>query len=103
MRIELLQTFLKVVETGSFLATACVSGLTQSAISRQIQALEEEVGTLLLHRKCPWSQCARPPCSRDAKARGRAHPCEENCKAVRSRERTHQRDSSRTQCRPCAL
>lgn len=53
MRIELLQTFLKVVETGSFLATARVSGLTQSAISRQIQALEEEVGTLLLHRKSP--------------------------------------------------
>lgn len=53
MRIELLQAFLKVVETGSFLATARLSGLTQSAISRQIQALEEEMGTPLLHRKSP--------------------------------------------------
>jgi DNA-binding transcriptional LysR family regulator len=53
VRIELLQAFLKVVETGSFLAAARLSGLTQSAISRQIQALEEEMGTPLLHRKSP--------------------------------------------------
>jgi DNA-binding transcriptional LysR family regulator len=40
VRLELLQAFLNVVETGSFLAAARLSGLTQSAISRQIQALE---------------------------------------------------------------
>ncbi|MFS8830470.1 LysR family transcriptional regulator [Synechococcus sp. R8-2] len=53
MRLELLQAFLNVVETGSFLAAARLSGLTQSAISRQIQALEEAVGAPLLHRKSP--------------------------------------------------
>ncbi len=53
MRLELLQAFLNVVESGSFLAAARCSGLTQSAISRRIQALEEEVGAPLLHRKSP--------------------------------------------------
>ncbi len=53
VRIELLQTFLQVVETGSFQATARTTKLTQSAISRQIQALEADVGTLLLHRTTP--------------------------------------------------
>ena len=53
MRLELLQAFLNVVESGSFLAAARLSGLPQSAISRQIQALEKEVGAPLLHRKSP--------------------------------------------------
>jgi DNA-binding transcriptional LysR family regulator len=53
VRLELLQAFLNVVESGSFLAAARRSGLSQSTISRQIQALEEEVGAPLLHRKSP--------------------------------------------------
>lgn len=50
MRLEQLQAFLAVVETGSFQKAAQQCGVTQSAISRQIQALEADLGTSLLHR-----------------------------------------------------
>lgn len=50
MRLEQLQAFLAVVETGSFQKAAQHCGVTQSAISRQVQALESELGTSLLHR-----------------------------------------------------
>jgi DNA-binding transcriptional LysR family regulator len=50
MRVEQLQAFLSVAETGSFQAAARRCGFTQSTISRQIQALEAEVGLPLFHR-----------------------------------------------------
>jgi len=50
MRLEQLKAFLAVVETGSFQKAAQKCGVTQSAISRQIQALEADLGTSLLHR-----------------------------------------------------
>jgi len=50
MRLEQLQAFLAVVETGSFQKAAQKCGLTQSTISRQIQGLEAEVGLPLVHR-----------------------------------------------------
>lgn len=50
MRLEQLQSFLSVAETGSFQQAARKSGLTQSTISRQIQGLEEELGLPLFHR-----------------------------------------------------
>jgi DNA-binding transcriptional LysR family regulator len=50
MRLEQLQAFLAVAETGSFQKAARQCNVTQSTISRQIQGLEEEVGTPLLHR-----------------------------------------------------
>jgi len=50
MRLEQLQAFLAVVETGSFQQAAHRQGVTQSAISRQIQALEADLGVPLLHR-----------------------------------------------------
>ncbi len=50
MRIEQLQAFLSVAETGSFQQAARSCGFTQSTISRQIQALEAEVGLPLFHR-----------------------------------------------------
>ncbi len=50
MRVEQLQTFLAVVETGSFLQAARQCGITQSAASRQIQALEADLQTSLFHR-----------------------------------------------------
>jgi DNA-binding transcriptional LysR family regulator len=50
MRLEQLQAFLAVVETGSFQKAAQKCGVTQSAISRQVQALESELGASLLHR-----------------------------------------------------
>lgn len=45
------RTFLAVCRTGSLSAAAGELGYTQSAVSRQVAALEREVGVELLHRK----------------------------------------------------
>ncbi len=50
MRLEQLQAFLAIADTGSFQQAAQRSGVTQSAISRQIQALETELGLPVFHR-----------------------------------------------------
>ncbi|MFE4106596.1 LysR family transcriptional regulator [Almyronema epifaneia] len=50
MRLEQLQAYLAIAETGSFQAAARRCGVTQSTISRQIQSLEAELGVSLLHR-----------------------------------------------------
>ncbi|MEC4985705.1 MAG: LysR family transcriptional regulator [Oscillatoria sp. PMC 1068.18] len=50
MRIEQLQAFLAVAETGNFGQAAQKCGVTQSTISRQIQSLESDLGLQLFHR-----------------------------------------------------
>ncbi|MDX2096275.1 MAG: LysR family transcriptional regulator [Leptolyngbyaceae cyanobacterium bins.59] len=50
MRLEQLQAFLAVADTGSFQKAAQRCGVTQSTISRQIQSLETDLGLSLLHR-----------------------------------------------------
>jgi DNA-binding transcriptional LysR family regulator len=50
MRIEQLQAFLAIIETGSFQQAARVCDCTQSTISRQIQSLEEDLEISLFHR-----------------------------------------------------
>ena len=50
MRIEQLQAFLAVTETGNFGHAAKKCGVTQSTISRQIQSLEQDLGLALFHR-----------------------------------------------------
>jgi DNA-binding transcriptional LysR family regulator len=50
MRLEQLQAFLAVAETGSFQQAARKCDVTQSTISRQIQGLEATLGMPLLHR-----------------------------------------------------
>jgi DNA-binding transcriptional LysR family regulator len=50
MRIEQLQAFLAVAETGSFQAAARQCQVTQSTISRQVQALEADLDAPLFHR-----------------------------------------------------
>ncbi len=50
MRLEQLQSFLCVAETGSFQQAARQCAVTQSTISRQVQALEAELGLPLFHR-----------------------------------------------------
>ncbi|MBF2098069.1 MAG: LysR family transcriptional regulator [Gloeomargaritaceae cyanobacterium C42_A2020_066] len=50
MRVEQIQAFLAVVETQSFQQAALACGLTQSTISRQVQALEQALGYPLVHR-----------------------------------------------------
>jgi len=49
-RLQTMQTFVRVVETGSFSAVAKEAGATQSAISKQVAALERTLGVKLLSR-----------------------------------------------------
>lgn len=53
MRLEQLQAFLAIADTGSFQQAAKVCNLNQSTVSRQIQALEMMVGGELFHRGTP--------------------------------------------------
>ncbi len=50
MRLEQLQAFLAVANTGSFQAAAKQCGITQSTVSRQIRAIEDALGVPLFHR-----------------------------------------------------
>ncbi len=50
MNIEFVRTFLKVIDTGSFIEAARSLHLTQAAISRRIRALEEYLGCELFIR-----------------------------------------------------
>lgn len=50
MRIEQLQAFLAVAESGNFGQAARKFGITQSTVSRQIQSLENDLGFPLFHR-----------------------------------------------------
>jgi LysR family transcriptional regulator for bpeEF and oprC len=45
-----MQTFVRIIEKGSFSAVAKERGIGQPAVSKQISALEHELGTELLHR-----------------------------------------------------
>lgn len=51
MRLEHLQAFLAVAETGNFQQAAQKCGVSQSTISRQVQSLEATVGLSLFHRQ----------------------------------------------------
>jgi DNA-binding transcriptional LysR family regulator len=50
MRLEQVQAFLAVAQTGNFQKAARQCAVTQSTISRQIQSLEDAVGMPLFHR-----------------------------------------------------
>ena len=49
-RFDAMQIFVRVVEKGSFSAVAKERGIGQPAVSKQVSALEEELGTELVHR-----------------------------------------------------
>ena len=49
-RLDAMQIFVRLVEKGSFSAVAKERGIGQPAVSKQIAALEEELGTELIHR-----------------------------------------------------
>ena len=49
-RFDAMQMFVRVVEKGSFSAVAKERGIGQPAVSKQISALENELGTELIHR-----------------------------------------------------
>lgn len=49
-RFDAMQVFVRVIDKGSFSAVAKERGIGQPAVSKQISALEEELGTELIHR-----------------------------------------------------
>src|SRR5260370_27047804 len=49
-KFDAMQVFVRVVEKGSFSAVAKERGIGQPAVSKQISALENELGTELIHR-----------------------------------------------------
>lgn len=49
-RIDLMQTFVRIVEAGSLSAAAAQMGTTQPTVSRRLQALERSLGVRLLQR-----------------------------------------------------
>ena len=49
-RIELIQTFVRIVQAGSLSAAAAQMGMTQPTISRRLQQLERSLGLRLLQR-----------------------------------------------------
>ena len=49
-RLELMQTFVRIVEAGSLSAAAQQMGATQPTVSRRLQALERSLGVRLLQR-----------------------------------------------------
>ena len=49
-RIDAIQAFLAVIETGSFVAAADRLSLSKAAVSRQVALLEDQLGVRLLHR-----------------------------------------------------
>jgi molybdate transport repressor ModE-like protein len=51
MNISYLNTFITVVEAGSFSAAARSLGISQPAVSFQVQALEKELGAALIERR----------------------------------------------------
>ncbi len=50
MRLDDMKVFCDVIETGSFSRAATLNSLTQTAVSRRIQAIEEQVGSRLIER-----------------------------------------------------
>jgi len=53
MNVRQLRNFLRLADVGNFSATADQVGITQSALSRQIAALEDELGVALFRRRRP--------------------------------------------------
>src|ERR1700726_4455722 len=49
-KFDAMQMFVRVVEKGSFSSVAKERGIGQPAVSKQISALEDELGTELIHR-----------------------------------------------------
>lgn len=49
-KLDAMQMFVRIVEKGSFSSVARERGIGQPAVSKQISALEDELGTALIHR-----------------------------------------------------
>ena len=49
-KLQAMETFVAVVESGSFVAAVEVTGQSKPAVSRQVSELEQFLGIRLLHR-----------------------------------------------------
>jgi DNA-binding transcriptional LysR family regulator len=49
-KFDAMQMFVRVIEKGDFSAVAKERGIGQPAVSKQISALEDDLGTELIHR-----------------------------------------------------
>ena len=58
-RLDAMQVFVRVIEKGSFSAVAKERGIGQPAVSKQISALEDELGTELIRRTYSISRTLR--------------------------------------------
>ena len=58
-RLDLLRTFLRIVDAGSLSAAAVQLGTTQPTVSRRLQALERQLGLRLLQPVEPRSGVRR--------------------------------------------
>ena len=73
MDIKKLKAFAMVAEFGSFSRAAAVLGVVQPMLSRQVRALEEELGVQLVHRNgrgivLVWTRRLRLLCREDLAA-----------------------------------
>lgn len=82
MQIELLDTFLDLVETRSFHRTAERMGVTQSTVSARVLALEEAVGGRLFSRSRAGTQLTTEGLKFQAHARGLRHAWTEAQRSV---------------------
>jgi regulatory helix-turn-helix LysR family protein len=64
MEIRQLRTFVEVAANGSYARTSAIAGIAQSALSRQMSALERGIGGRLFHRtgrgRARWSPTPPP-------------------------------------------
>jgi LysR family transcriptional regulator, flagellar master operon regulator len=82
MQIELLDTFLDLVETRSFHRTAERLGVTQSTVSARLQSLESAVGARLFSRSRAGTDLTTEGLRFDAHARLMRRDWNEACRAV---------------------
>ena len=64
MLLRQLKYFLAIVDTGSFTEAAAQHFISQSAISQQILALEQELGSMIPMPPMLPGRCALPPARR---------------------------------------
>src|SRR5215471_7708669 len=82
--LDLLRSFVSVVEAGGFTRAGERVHRTQSTVSQQIKRLEEDIGQVLLHRD---GKDVRPTGWRNCWAllRARIQPCGSMCVPTRAR------------------
>lgn len=82
MQIELIETFLDLIETRSFHRSAERAGVTQSTVSARLQALEGALGARLFHRSRAGTALTTEGLKFESHARALRHAWEEARRAL---------------------